>query len=77
MSGDLAEVVAGASPEVRANLRAALDAADRDPNQLSRDDLKGMTSQQIMEAHAAGRLNQITGREVVDAARAVRKERRS
>lgn len=74
---DLAESIRSATPEQRAELRAALDAADGDPNQLSRDDLKGMSSQEIVDAHAAGRLDHITGREVVDAARAVRKERRA
>lgn len=65
MTEDLAELVRGATPEARANLRAALDAADQadaDADQLTQEQLKGMTHEQILDAHHAGRLRKLTGK---------------
>lgn len=60
---DLAESIRSASPEQRAELRAALDAVDRaeaDADQLSQEQLKGMTHEQVLEAHKSGRLRKLT-----------------
>lgn len=77
MSDDLAALVRDATPEARANLRAALDAAEFGEGQLTREQLKGMTHEQVLEAHGAGRLDQLTGRHPVDVARQARQERRA
>lgn len=79
MSQDLADLIRGATPEARANLRSALDAADQadaDVGQLSQEDLKAMSPHQILEAHQAGKLNRLTGSDTVEIARAARKDRR-